>query len=65
MAVGFADAYVRRGFPDAIPVLLRSAAWRERAPTEKQLAVLHAKRIPIPKDLTRGQASWLLAHALA
>ena len=63
-AVGLADAFVRRDAPDAIPVLLRSAAWRERAPTEKQLAVLQAKQIPIPKELTRGQASWLLAHAL-
>lgn len=63
-AVRVADRYVRKELPDRVTVLRRDAAWRDRAPSEKQLEILRAKGVPIPDGLTRGRASWMLAHLL-
>jgi superfamily II DNA or RNA helicase len=63
-AVRAADAVVRRRWPDALKVLERDASWRGREATEKQLAILRARGLPAPPTLTRGQASWMLAHVL-
>lgn len=64
-AIQRADAIVARHRSDAVPVVSRSARWRDRAPTEKQLEILKQKRVPIPDGLTRGQASWLLGYVLS
>ena len=63
-AVRVADGLVQRHRADAMPVVVRSASWRRREPTEKQIELLRSKRIPVPEGLTRGQASWLLSYAL-
>ncbi len=61
-AVRLADAAVATIYPDAIPLLRHDAHWRHREPTDKQLAALRARGLPTPEQLTRGQASWMLAY---
>lgn len=46
--------------PDAMRVVDMDAGWRDDAPTEKQLAYLTSRKIPTPRKLTRGQASWII-----
>jgi superfamily II DNA or RNA helicase len=60
-AIHLADDLVRRKFPDARKVLERSAAWRERPATEKQLALLQRRKLPVLEKLNRGQAAALIA----
>ncbi len=63
-AIDQADAFVATERSDALRVVQRSAAWRRQAPTDKQVEVLRRRGIPVPEGLTRGQASWMLAHVL-
>ena len=64
-AVRFADRWVTQHHGDSEILLSRTARWRDRAPSEKQLQLLRAKNIPIPPGLTRGQASWMLGMLLS
>ncbi len=63
-AVAAVDERVELRHPDAMRVLSRSASWRGLPPTQKQLALLRARRIPMPPGLSRGQASWLLSYVV-
>lgn len=63
-AIIMADTTVRRHRSDVLPIVQQSAAWRTRPPSEKQLDLLRAKRVPIPAGLNRGQASLLLSYTL-
>jgi len=63
-SVATADELVRERFREHLVVLSRDARWRGRTPTEKQLEILRARGVPAPDGLTRGQASWMLAHVL-
>ncbi len=38
-------------------VLMRDSHWRQTGPSEKQIALCHKLRIPIPNGATRGQVS--------
>ena len=44
----------------AIRILDLSARWRNQPPSDAQRGLLRRKGIPIPKGLTRGQASWMI-----
>jgi hypothetical protein len=63
-AVRLVDELVQRNHSPALLLLHRDAAWRLREPSEKQLAVLRRHGLPTPAGLSRGQASWMLAHVL-
>jgi superfamily II DNA or RNA helicase len=60
-AIEAAEAFVRREKRDAVRILDRFAPWRGQPPSEAQLETLKRQRIPVPKGLTRGQASWMIA----
>ncbi|MGD8389197.1 MAG: hypothetical protein PVG49_18765 [Desulfobacteraceae bacterium] len=55
-----AERYVREKMPEYVGVLMRDRAWRSQPATEKQIAVLKARRINIPEGLTKGLASRLI-----
>ncbi len=60
-AVRVIDALVRKYRASCVSFLTVEAGWRGQEPTEKQLDVLRRRAIPLPKGLTRGQASWMIA----
>jgi superfamily II DNA or RNA helicase len=60
-AVQRADAHVRRHLPDVVDIVDIEGAWRERKPSDRQLAFLRSRKIPVPEGLTRGQASWMIS----
>ena len=62
-AIRRGDRFVARARPDARRVLDLRARWRDEPPTEKQLAELQRRAVPVPPGLTRGQASWILSMA--
>ena len=59
--VGFADEWIRKERVDSLKLASMEASWRQLAPTEKQLAQIARMRVPVPKALTRGQASWIIS----
>lgn len=59
-AIGTAEAFIQRERRAAIRLLDLSARWRHQPPSEAQRALLRRKGIPLPKELTRGQASWMI-----
>lgn len=59
-AIRKAEAFVRRERGGALRMLDCFAGWREQPPSEAQLETLRRQRIPVPKGLTRGQASWMI-----
>jgi hypothetical protein len=44
----------------AIRILDLSAHWRNQPPSDAQRGLLRRKGIPVPKGLTRSQASWMI-----
>ncbi len=60
-AIARADGFVRQERPDAVGLVDCEARWRTQRATDKQLSVLRNKGIPIPKGLSRGAASWMIA----
>ncbi|MBI5494882.1 MAG: DEAD/DEAH box helicase [Deltaproteobacteria bacterium] len=64
-ALAYADRLVREQSADALALVERDARWRDKEPTEAQLQQLQRLAIPRAPDLTRGQASWIIAMALA
>jgi superfamily II DNA or RNA helicase len=62
-AQGRAEDLARRS--NAGGLLNPHATWRSAPPTEKQLATLRWKRIPIQPGLTKGQAADLITAAFA
>ena len=64
-AVVAAEQFVRRTFPNDEKLLQRSAYWRRATPTEKQLDMLARHGFPAPPELTRGQASQMIAWGIS
>ena len=59
-AIRKAETFVQRERAATIRVLDVSARWRNQPPSDAQRGFLQRKGIPIPKGLTRGQASWMI-----
>lgn len=60
-ALAKAEVFVEHALPDVLPLVNRFAQWRAEPATEKQLAVLAARKLTLPREgLTKGQASRLL-----
>ena len=64
-AAAIADTFVMTERPDAVNIVKRLADWRSGPPSEKQMEVLANNRIPIPKRLTKGQASQIISQLFA
>jgi len=64
-AIEKADQLVHRQRKDALKVVSQSAPWRRQEPTDKQLAFLRSKGVPVPANLTRGQASLLVSYLVS
>ena len=60
--IRLADDWVHTQRPDSVKLASMDARWRQLPPTEKQLARIARMRAPVPKELTRGQASWIISH---
>lgn len=63
-AVQYADHFVQLQRPEALRLVARSAHWRDQAPTDKQKEVLARHRIPLPAQLTRGQAAQMISQVM-
>ena len=59
-AIGTAEAFVEKERAAALRILDLSARWRSQPLSEAQRGLLRRKGVPIPKGLTRGQASWMI-----
>jgi len=59
-AIATAEAFVEKERAAALRILDLSARWRHQPPSDAQRGLLRGKGIPIPKGLTRGQASWMI-----
>lgn len=64
-AIEAVDRFVVQERPKVVPVLRVTAGWRDLPPTEKQREMLRRFQVPVPPQLTRGQASWLITHSTA
>jgi hypothetical protein len=60
--IRLADDWVHTKRPDSVKLASMDARWRQLPPTDKQLARIAKMRAPVPKELTRGQASWIISH---
>ena len=55
-----AERYVRKNAADSVGLVKRDITWRKQPATDKQVYLLRAKRLDVPEDLTKGQASHLI-----
>lgn len=60
-AIMEADAHVREKLPECVGLVTRETRWRRDPVTKKQIRVLRAKKLDVPKGLTKGQASHLIS----
>ena len=64
-ATAIADTFVAVERADAVKFVERSAGWRGELPTDKQKELLTRSGVPMPKGLTKGQASQMISQVLA
>ena len=55
-----ADLYIKNNLPDILKLVKRNTLWRRAAASEKQIKALRSKKISVPAELTKGQASHLI-----
>jgi hypothetical protein len=60
-AIREADAHVRENLPECVGLVTRNTRWRRDPATKKQIKILRAKKLDVPKGLTKGQASHLIS----
>jgi superfamily II DNA or RNA helicase len=61
VAVAKAEQYVRNTHPGALDLVNLRASWRRRPASEKQLTLLKRGHLITPPQISRGQASHLIA----
>ena len=59
-AVRWAEAYVEEHRLDVPRLVERRTRWRRQPASEKQVAILIARKLHVPPGLTKGQASHLI-----
>ena len=59
-AITEAERYVRKNEADSVGLVMRNTVWRKQPATEKQTSLLRAKKLDVPKGLTKGEASHLI-----
>jgi len=60
-AIKMSEDYVTRHLSGSVGLVARNTKWRRLPASEKQLNVLSSKKIKVPKNLTKGQASHLIS----
>lgn len=65
MGMGIAEEYARRAPSFAQTLIDKSAGWRQRQPSKKQLDALKAWRLPVHDGMTRGEANDAITQAVA
>ena len=60
-AVSFAEIWVSARRPEALPLVDSEARWRRSPASTKQLALAARRGIEAPPEMTKGQASHLIA----
>ncbi len=56
-----AETHVRENLPECVALVTRDTRWRYDPATKKQINVLRAKKLDVPKGLTKGQAGHLIS----
>ncbi|MFC1535069.1 DEAD/DEAH box helicase [Thermodesulfobacteriota bacterium] len=54
------ERFVKKQFSDSLALVKLNSRWRNEPATEKQIKMLGAKKIDVPRGLTKGQASHLI-----
>lgn len=65
IAFKYADRHIQDEWGDRKSLLALNSPWRESPATTKQIAAMKRAKIPIPADLTQGQASLILSNHYA
>jgi len=60
-----ADEFASGRFVDQLPLLARDVRWRHEPASERQCEILQARGIEVPSDITKGQASRIIALLLS
>jgi hypothetical protein len=55
------EAHVTRHLSESVGLVARNTRWRRLPASDKQLSVLRSKKIKVPENLTKGQASHLIS----
>jgi len=58
--VRWAEAYVEEHHPDVLCLVERRTRWRRQPASEKQVAILSARKLHVLPGLTKEQASHLI-----
>jgi hypothetical protein len=65
-AMGVAEEFLRSNQDSSVKALVdKTAPWRAKPPSGKQVAFLHQHGIPVTDGLTKGEASDLISAAIA
>ena len=59
-AIKGAEEVVKKYFKDSMGLVRLNSRWRHEPATLKQINLLEARKIQVPKGLTKGQASHLI-----
>jgi superfamily II DNA or RNA helicase len=60
-AIKMSEAHVTRHLSESVGLVARNTRWRRLPASDKQLSVLRSKKIKVPENLTKGQASHLIS----
>jgi hypothetical protein len=60
-AVRRAEAWVEKERKDSLGLVLLNTRWRHEPASERQKKLLEGRKIDVPKGITKGQASHLIA----
>ena len=60
-AIRLAEAWVEKECKDSLGLVLLKTRWRREPASEKQKKLLKGRKIDVPKGITKGQASHLIA----
>ena len=60
-AIRQAEAWVEAKRKDSLGLVLLNTKWRREPASERQIELLKRKKIKVPRGITKGQASHLIA----
>jgi len=59
--IAMSEDYITGHLKESVGLVARNTRWRLAPASDKQLQVLHGKKIKVPEGLTKGQASHLIS----
>jgi hypothetical protein len=60
-AINMSEAYVKSHLTQSVGLVARNTRWRQAPASDKQLMVLRSRKIKVPSELMKGQASHLIS----